>query len=140
MARSASEGVDTSTKAYPTGRVVRGLVGMDVVSLGRVSQSLLFLVAAGANIHKVFLEELLQLSLGGRVSEVSNVKSPALSGAGDDGLVLRGIDGLVAAGTDAGAFSGASWLVEGGVCHLGSGSFDRHSLGGLMTRSGLVLL
>lgn len=33
MARSASEGVETSTKAYPTGRVVRGLVGIDVVSL-----------------------------------------------------------------------------------------------------------
>ena len=33
MARSASEGVETSTKAYPTGRVVRGLVGIEVVSL-----------------------------------------------------------------------------------------------------------
>ena len=32
-ARSASDGVETSTKAYPTGRVVRGLVGMEVVSL-----------------------------------------------------------------------------------------------------------
>lgn len=32
-ARSASDGVETSTNAYPTGRVVRGLTGIEVVSL-----------------------------------------------------------------------------------------------------------
>ena len=78
-------------------------------------------------VHKVLLEEFLQLSLGGRVREVSDVQSPALGGTGDDGLVLRGVDGLVAAGPNAGAFGGAGRLVEGGVCHLGGGSFDRHS-------------
>lgn len=141
MARSASEGVDTSTKAYPTGRVVRGLVGIDVVSLRYQSVTALSMPrAASANIHKVVLKELLQLSLGGRVSEVSNVKSPALSGAGDDGLVLRGVDRLVAASTDAGAFSGAGRLMEGGVRRLGGGSVGRHSLGWLMTRSVLDLV
>lgn len=90
------------------------------------------------NIHKVVLEEVLQLSLSGRVSEVSNVKSPALGGAGNDGLILAGVDGLVAAGANGGAFSGGRWLVEGGGCHLGGGSFDRHGcwLGWLMTRAG----
>ena len=33
MARSASDGVERATKAYPTGREVRGLVGMVVDSL-----------------------------------------------------------------------------------------------------------
>lgn len=33
IARSASEGVERSTKAYPTGRSVRGFFGMDVDSL-----------------------------------------------------------------------------------------------------------
>lgn len=78
------------------------------------------------NLHKVVLEEVLQLSLGGRVGEVSNVQSPTLSGAGDDGLVLRRVDRLVAAGANRGAFSGGAGLVEGGVCHLGGGSFDGH--------------
>jgi len=53
-----------------------------------------------SNAHKVVLEEVLQLSLSGRIGEVSNVESSTLGGAGDDGLVLRGVDGLVAAGSD----------------------------------------
>ena len=77
------------------------------------------------HLHQVVLEELLQLSLGGRVREVPNVESPTLGGAGDDGLVLGGVDGLVAAGADAGAFGGASGLVEGGVGHLGGDAIDR---------------
>lgn len=80
----------------------------------------------GKSVHKVVLEEILQLSLGGRVSEVSDIQSPSLSGAGDDGLVLRGIDGLVAASSDAGALGGGRGLVEGGVGHLGSGRFNGH--------------
>ncbi len=36
MARSASDGVERATKAYPTGREVRGLVGMVVDSLRSV--------------------------------------------------------------------------------------------------------
>lgn len=78
------------------------------------------------HIHKVVLEEVLQLSLGGRVGEVSNVQSPTLSGAGDHGLVLGRVDRLVSAGADGGALSGGSGLLEGGVCHLGGGSFDGH--------------
>ena len=70
-------------------------------------------------LHKVVLEEILQLSLGGRIGEVSNIQSPTLRGAGDDGLVLGGVDGLVAASTDAGALSSARGLGEGGVGHLG---------------------
>jgi hypothetical protein len=34
MARSASVGVERSTKAYPTGRSVRGFLGIEVDSLG----------------------------------------------------------------------------------------------------------
>ena len=78
------------------------------------------------NLHKVVLEEVLQLSLGGRVGEVSNVQSPTLSGAGDNGLVLRRVDRLVTAGANGGALGGGSRLVESSVCHLGGGSFDGH--------------
>jgi len=72
------------------------------------------------HVHKVVLEEVLQLSLGGRVREVSNVQSPALGGAGNDGLVLAGIDGLAAAGTNTRSFGGAGGLVDGGLGHLAS--------------------
>lgn len=74
----------------------------------------------GMHSHKVVLEEFLQFSLGGRVGEVSNVKSPALSGARNDSLVLGSVDGLVGGG----AF-GVRGL-EGGVSHLGGDSVDRH--------------
>lgn len=62
---------------------------------------------ACADLHQVVLEKLLQLPLGGRVSEVPNVKSPALGGAGDDGLVLSGRLVVSRSG------------LEGGVCQLG---------------------
>jgi hypothetical protein len=78
MARSASDGVDKSTKAYPTGRVVRGLVGMETDSLCAQRQ-LPFRKSAGPKkicIHQVVLEEFFQLSLSGRVREIPNVKSP----------------------------------------------------------------
>lgn len=78
------------------------------------------------DLHKVVLEEVLQLSLSGRISEVSNVKSSALSSACDDSLVLRCVDGLVGAGSNASTFGGSGGLVEGSVCHLGGGSFDGH--------------
>lgn len=78
------------------------------------------------DVHKVILEEVLQLSLGGRVSEVSNVKSSTLSSAGDDCFVLSSVDGFVASSSDAGAFGCGCGLVEGSVCHLGGGSFDGH--------------
>lgn len=73
------------------------------------------------NVHKVVLEELLQLSLGGRIGEVSDVQSPSLCGTGDDGLILRSVDGAVSASADAGALGSAGGLGEGGVGHLGSG-------------------
>lgn len=76
--------------------------------------------------HKVVLEEILQLSLSGRVGEVSNVESSTLGGAGNDGVVLRGVDGLVATSTDRCALGSRGGLVEGSVCHLGGGSFDGH--------------
>jgi hypothetical protein len=82
------------------------------------------------HVHKVVLEEVLQLSLGGRVGEVSNVQSPTLSGAGDNGLVLGRVDRLVTAGANGGALGGGSGLGKGGVCHLGGGSFDGHDDGG----------
>jgi hypothetical protein len=76
------------------------------------------------HVHKVVLEEILQLSLGGRVGEVSNVQSPALSGRRNDSLVLAGIDGLVAAGAHGGALGGGGRLVEGRGGHLGRGSVN----------------
>ena len=73
-----------------------------------------------AYVHKVVLEEIFQLSLSGRVGEVSDVQSPSLSGTGDDGLVLRRVDWFTAS-SDAGSFCSAGRLVEGGVGHLGGG-------------------
>lgn len=100
---------------------MRGLVGMVVDSLCNV-------LALGStwrggrrrHSHKVVLEEVLQLPLGGRVREVSNVKSPSLGGAGTDSLVL-GCGGLLGAGALSG---GRSVVVEGGVGHLGGDLFD----------------
>ena len=80
----------------------------------------------GKSIHKIILEELLQLSLSGRIGEVSNVQSPALSGTGNDGLVLGGIDRLVTTSADAGALGGTGGLVEGSIGHLGSRRFNGH--------------
>ena len=79
---------------------MRGLVGMEVVSLQSKSGGEGQKRTMQGNSHKVVLEEILQLSLSGRIGEVSNVESSTLGGAGDDGLVLRGVDGLVAAGSD----------------------------------------
>lgn len=67
--------------------------------------------------HKVVLEEVLQLPLGGRVREVSNIQSPSLGGAGQDSIVL-GCGGLLGA-------SGLGVVVEGGGGHLGGNTVDR---------------
>jgi len=129
MARSASEGVDRATKAYPTGREVRGLVGIVVDSLQKTSGSEMDDRGGddghgGANLHQVALEEFLQLPLGCRVREISNVKSPALGGAGDDSLIL----GCVVGGSS--LVAGAvvivrSGVVEGGGCQLGGNVLNR---------------
>ena len=123
------------------------MVGMEVVSLWQAESSAHVLVlgvrlhrhmrhqasstlSTRLDLHKIVLEELLQLSLSGRVREVSNVQSATLSSAGDDSLVLGGVDGLVTAGTNSGAFGRVGGLGEGGVGHLASGSVDGHG-GGL---------
>jgi hypothetical protein len=46
-----------------------------------------------SNLHEVSLEEGLQLPLGGRVREVSDVESSSLRGAGQDRIVLGGLVG-----------------------------------------------
>lgn len=66
------------------------------------------------HIHQIVLEEVLQLPLGGRISEVPDIKSPALSSAGKDRLVLGG-GGLSASGLA---------VVEGGSGHLGGNTVD----------------
>lgn len=67
------------------------------------------------HIHQVVLEEILQLPLGGRVREVPDVKSPTLSSAGKDSLIL-GCVGLSA--------SSLSVVIEGGVGQLGGNVVD----------------
>jgi hypothetical protein len=71
------------------------------------------------HVHQIVLEEVLQLPLVGRISEVSNVKSPALGGARTDSLILGG-GGLLGAG----ALRGGSGVVEGGGGHLGGDTVD----------------
>jgi hypothetical protein len=116
MARSASDGVDRSTKAYPTGRVVRGLVGMDVDSLegksGQQSGLEMSPKEAKQNLHQVVLEEVLQLPLGGRICEVPNVKSSTLGCACNDSLVIGG------------RLFGGRIFVEGSVCQIGGNIID----------------
>ena len=82
----------------------------------------------GTDLHKVVLEEILQLSLGGRIGEVSDVQSPSLSGARDDSLILGCVDGLVTASSNAGALGSSRGLGEGGVGHLGSSRFNGHGV------------
>lgn len=106
---------------------MRGLVGMVVDSLCDVlAQACSDVRQAdtgreGMYAHQVVLEEVLQLPLGGRICEVSNVKSPALGGARTDSLVL-GCGGLLSAGV---ALGGGSVVVEGGVGQLGGGTVNR---------------
>ena len=69
------------------------------------------------NLHQVILEEVLELPLGGRICEVSNVESPSLSGAGKDSLVL-GCGGLSTSVVGIG-------LVEGGSGQLGGNTIVR---------------
>lgn len=71
------------------------------------------------HLHKVVLEEVLQFPLGGRICEVSNVKSPTLGGAGKNSIVL-GCGGLGASGL--GVVVG---VVEGGGGQLGGNTVDR---------------
>lgn len=80
----------------------------------------------GAHIHQVVLEEVLQLPLGGRICEVSNVKSPALGGARTHSLVL-GCGGLLGAGAlrRGGSGCGSGVVGEGGGGHLGGDTVDR---------------
>lgn len=56
-------------------------------------------VRDGEHSHKVALEELLQFPLGCRIGQVADVQTTALSGAGEDGIVVGGgrlgIGGLV---------------------------------------------
>jgi hypothetical protein len=74
------------------------------------------------HLHQVVLEEVLQLPLGGRVREVSNVESPALSGARTHGLIVGG-RGLLSTGI---LRVGRSVVVgEGGGGHLGGDTVDR---------------
>jgi hypothetical protein len=95
------------------------LVGMVVDSLCNVLGRGIASCALDRHLHKVVLEEVLQLPLGGRISEVSNVKSPTLGGAGTDSLVV-GCGGLLGAGV----LRGRSGVVKGGVGHLGGDLFD----------------
>lgn len=86
--------VERSTKAYPTARVVRGLVGMDVDSLSFPSQPHMYIVSSGRNenSHKVALEEFLEIPLSGRVRQVANVQTTSLSDDGKDSFILSCVD------------------------------------------------
>ncbi len=80
--------------------------------------------AISVDLHKVVLEELLQLPLRGRIREVPDIKPPTLSRTLNDSLVLRSVAKFVSSSTNGGAFSFGSVFVEGGVCHLGGGTVD----------------
>ena len=77
-------------------------------------------------LHLVVLEEFFQLSLGGRISEVSDVQSPPFGSAGENSLILRRINGLISTSTDGGALGSAGGFGKGSGGHLGSNTFDGH--------------
>lgn len=68
--------------------------------------------ASGQDVHEVSLEEGLQLPLGGRVGEVSDVESSSLRGAGQDRIVLGGLVGGRLVGDGCVAKSGSN-VVDG---------------------------
>jgi len=51
-----------------------------------------------ANLHKVTLEEFLQLPLGCRVGQVADVQAATFGSAGKDGIVVVGLVALVSEG------------------------------------------
>jgi hypothetical protein len=120
--REGNEGIADGARGARVGGDGRGL------AVRRVSFTLLrHAEKTGSTLHQVVLEELLQLPLGGRVREVSNVKSPALSGARTHSLVL-GCGGLLSASAlrgGGGGGGGSSVVGEGGGGHLGGDTVDR---------------
>ena len=133
MARWASVAVERSTKAYPTGLVVRGLVGIEVDSLKHLS--VLVKPAGGVELqyhrssiiylHKVALEKFAEIPLSRRVGEVPNVEATTLGNDGDYCLVL-GSTGFVTIGirgrvSDGGSSHGVGYLIYSrhGDCWLG---------------------
>lgn len=74
------------------------------------------------HLHKVALEEFLQLLLLCRVGQVADVESPALGGAREDGSI-----GLVVGLGNAGIGQSVGNVIDGGVgglLHVGSRHFD----------------
>ena len=67
------------------------------------------------DLHKVTLEELPQFPLRGRVREIPDVESTTLRSAGQNGLVLGGVDGLVT--TSSGVGTIVARVLNSGVCH-----------------------
>lgn len=76
----------------------------------------------GCSSHGVFLEELLKLLLGGRVSEVPDIQATALIRTGG-----RSIGGLRSGGSGA---VGVGGFVDGGRSHVVSQIVDGRHLGG----------
>lgn len=105
--------------------MVRGFVGIEVVSLRITRQmmdSMRHARGGGKRIHKIILEEVLQLSLSGRVREVPNVEPPAFSSRRSDSLILGGARGVVASRRTL----GGRGIGQASGGHLGSGSFNGH--------------
>jgi hypothetical protein len=73
----------------------------------------------GSGFNKVILEELLQLPLSSRISEVPNVESPTLGSTGSAGVNLLSRGGFLA-----GVWCRLVVVVEGGGCHLGGDAVD----------------
>ena len=61
------------------------------------------------NLHKESRKEILQLPIGGRVREVSDVQSTSLGSAGQNGIVVGRLGGV---------------FLDGCVCKLGSNVVD----------------
>jgi hypothetical protein len=85
------------------------------------------------NSHQVSLEEGFQLPFGGRVREVTDVKSATLCSAGQHCLIVSSIGGFVGRGI-------SRFVIEGSVAKSGSNVVDgvrnflhdgRHGLNGV---------
>ena len=74
--------------------MVRGLVGIEVVSLGVVNIIPLSQDTFVENLHRVSSEEGLEVPLSGRVGEVPYVEATTFGRCSNNGFVLCSVNGL----------------------------------------------
>ena len=110
--------------------MVRGLVGIDVDSLVRIASVLHPVTHPYSNkvlsyLHKVALEEFIEIPLSSRVRKVTNVEATSLSDDGEDSFVLSCIDGFTASDVVGTGSRLINMILDGSVGHRVSDILNR---------------